>query len=139
MILNIFNSAKFLSKANTVTLQIVRMLEKLLLRFKLDWNLLLNCEQKDLLNLLFIFGDKKITLIDDLKKTNKKANWLNASRKTKLWKYFSEPIDHYVKKNSKTIVLDGGHLISNTDQSYESWPLELLATQLAKQSKNMNL
>ena len=32
-------------------------------------------------------------------------------------------------------VLDTGHLNSNTDQSSESWPLDSLASQLAKANK----
>ena len=42
-----------------------------------------------------------------------------------------------IKKNvSITDLLDAGHLNWNTDQSSESWPLELLATKLARAKKH---
>ena len=45
-----------------------------------------------------------------------------------------------IKKNvSIENVLDAGHLKSNTDLPSESWPLEVLATQLARAIKNINL
>ena len=44
---------------------------------------------------------------------------------------FLNPLFILKKNGSPKIVLDAKHLISNTDQSSESWPLEPLATQLA--------
>ena len=40
-----------------------------------------------------------------------------------------------IKKYSNKIVLDARHLNSDTDQLYEHWPLEPLATKLARTNK----
>ena len=43
------------------------------------------------------------------------------------------------KGDANKVVLDARHLNSNTDLSLESWPIEPLATQLARANKNINL
>ena len=48
---------------------------------------------------------------------------------------FLNPLIIIKKNDSIKIVLDARHLNSNTDQSSESWPLEPLATQLARADK----
>ena len=51
---------EILGQKKTAMLHIVKLLEEILLRFGLDWNLMLNCKDKDLPN--FLFTKRKIWL-----------------------------------------------------------------------------
>ena len=48
---------------------------------------------------------------------------------------FPKPLNFKKKKDSNKNALNAGHINSNTDQSIDSWPLEPLATQLARRSR----
>ena len=52
---------------------------------------------------------------------------------------FLSPLIIFKKKDFNKNVLDAGHLNTNTNQSSESWPLEPLATQLARAENKTNL
>ena len=136
MVLNLFNSGKFMLILNTFTLHIVMMSEILLLPFGLDWSLMLNYNLRDLIKFLFITATNWILYWKIYKKNwNIETNWFNASWKTKLRKNFSDSGENSKKNDSNKIVLNARYLNSNTDKSSESWPLVPLATQLAKANK----
>ena len=48
---------------------------------------------------------------------------------------FSNPLIINPRGDTIKVVLDARHLNSNTDQSFESWPIEPLAPQLARANK----
>ena len=49
--------------------------------------------------------------------------------------FFLNPLIIIPKADTIEVVLDARHLNSNTDQSFESWPIEPLAPQLARANK----
>ena len=51
---------------------------------------------------------------------------------------FLYPLIIIPRGDTKKIVLDARHLDSNTDQAFESWPIEPLAPQLARANKKFN-
>ena len=51
---------------------------------------------------------------------------------------FLNPLIIIHKGDAIKVVLDARHLNSNTDQEFESWPIEPLAPQLARANKNTN-
>ena len=51
---------------------------------------------------------------------------------------FLNPLFIIPKGDAIEVVLDARHLNSNTNQEFESWPIEPLAPQLARANKNTN-
>ena len=96
---------------------------------------MLNCKHKHLLNFLFNISKNLIFYWMKYKNWNIKTNWLNTSSKTRKWNYFPNPLNNSKNNESFEIVSDARCLNSNTDQSLEFWPLQPVATQLARANK----
>ena len=82
------------------------------------------------------YREKLKTLLDELEKHNIiRQIGSTHSDKSIYGTTFLNPLIIIPKGDTIKVVLDARHLNSNTDQSFESWPIEPLAPQLARANK----
>ena len=82
------------------------------------------------------YREKLKTLLDELEKHNIiRQIGSTHSDKSIYGTTFLKPLIIIPKGDTIKVVLDARHLNSNTDQSFESWPIEPLAPQLARANK----
>ena len=82
------------------------------------------------------YREKLKTLLDELEKHNIiRQIGLTPSDKSIYGTTFLNPLIIITKGDTIKVVLDARHLNSNTDQSFESWPIEPLAPQFARANK----
>ena len=79
------------------------------------------------------YREKLEKLLDDIEKHNSiRQIGSTPSDKSIYGTTFLNPLIIIPKGDTIKVVLDARHLNSNTDQSFESWPIEALAPQLAR-------
>ena len=82
------------------------------------------------------YRDRLIKLLVELEKNNIiKQIGSTPDEKLTIGTTFLNPLIIIPKGDAIKVVLDARHLNSNTDQDFESWPIEPLAPQLARASK----
>ena len=85
------------------------------------------------------YRDRLNKLLLELKKYNIiKQIGSTSDEKHTIGTTFFNPLIIIPKGDAIKVVLDARHLNSNTNQELESWPIELLAPQLARANKNIN-
>ena len=86
---------------------------------------MLNSKPKDLPKSLFIIEKKLKKLLDELEKHNViRQIGSTSSGKSIYGTTFLNPLNIIPKGDTIKVVLDAKHLNSNTDQSFEFWPID---------------
>ena len=83
------------------------------------------------------YRDRLNKLLTELEKYNIiKQIGSSSDEKHTIGTTFLNPLIIIPKGDSKKVFLDAKHLNSNTNQEFESWPIDPLAPQLARANKN---
>ena len=121
-------------------LHIVMISESFFTPFRIRYKLDAKLQTQGPTNVLIHYGDKLNSLVGDLQR-KRLINQIGSMPhgKPNYRTTFMNPLNIIKNNNSIKNVLDTRHFCSETDQSFKSWPLAPLPTQLVGANKVINL